>query len=106
MGKSLFGFQLADAPRGKSIGYLKNESEAQNVLYLDLENGEKVFERRYSEVDKIDGKETYSPYDWSDNLKVVDLADPINIKYRKRMSLIGGLSILSILLKRTARLSL
>ena len=59
MGKSLFGFQLADAiSRGKSIGYLKNESEAQNVLYLDLENGEKVFQRRYSEVDKIDGKET------------------------------------------------
>lgn len=78
MGKSLFGFQLADAiSRGKSIGYLENESEAQNVLYLDLENGEKVFERRYSEVEKFDGKETWhNPYDWSDNLKVVDLADP------------------------------
>lgn len=78
MGKSLFGFQLADAiSRGKSIGYLKNESEAQNVLYLDLENGEKVFQRRYSVVEKFDGKETWhNPYDWSDNLKVVDLADP------------------------------
>ena len=78
MGKSLFGFQLADAiSRGRSIGYLKNESEAQNVLYLDLENGEKVFEKRYSEVEKIDGKETWhNPYDWSDNLNVVDFADP------------------------------
>ena len=56
-GKILFGFQLADAiSRGKSIGYLKNESKAQNVLYLDLENGEKVFQRRYSELKSLTEK--------------------------------------------------
>ena len=38
---------------------LENECEPQIVLYADIENGEKVFESRYSVKQNVNGKDVY-----------------------------------------------
>ena len=73
-GKSMLAVQLADAiTRGESILGLKNESSPQPVLYLDFENGEKVFEKRYSEQSIIEGEEIWhNHFAWDKKINFID----------------------------------
>ena len=68
---------MADAiTRGESIGFLKNETEPQNVLYVDFENGEASFRSRFSEVEKINGEDVYfNEYKFDEHFHFVDLVD-------------------------------
>ena len=74
VGKSMLAFQLANAiTRGESVLGLKNESSAQPILFLDFENGEKVFEKRYSEQSIIEGKEIWhNHFDWDEKAYFID----------------------------------
>lgn len=74
VGKSMLAFQLANAiTRGESILELKNESSPQPILFLDFENGEKVFEKRYSEQSIIEGKEIWhNHFDWDEKAYFID----------------------------------
>ena len=77
VGKTLLAFQLANAiSKGEGILNLENECEPQIVLYADIENGEKVFESRYSVKQNVNGKDVYKDhFKWDDNLKILDLAE-------------------------------
>ena len=48
IGKTMLAVQIADhISRGKSFGTMKNESEAQSVIFFDLELTKKQFQGRY-----------------------------------------------------------
>ena len=82
VGKTLLAFQLANAiSRGESILGLDNQSDPQTVLYVDMENGEKVFQSRYSEKQIDGGKEIwYNEFKWDKRCKFLDLTDPTEYK--------------------------
>lgn len=86
VGKTLLAFQLANAiSRGKSILGLENQSGPQTVLYVDMENGEKVFQSRYSESRKLNGKEEwYNEFDWDERCNFLDLTDPEKYEVPKK----------------------
>ena len=79
LGKSLLAYQFGDAvSRGKSILGLENNTKPQNVLLVDFENGEMVYKKRYNEVTKQNGKESYfNEYPFAfNNFHMCDLEDP------------------------------
>ena len=87
LGKTLLAFQLVDAlSRGESILELENEAGALTTLYVDMENGESVFQSRYSESRKRpDGKKEYfNEYDWNENCHFLDLNDPEKYEVPKK----------------------
>ena len=48
IGKTMLAVQIADhISRGKSFGTMKNESQAQSVIFFDLELTKKQFQGRY-----------------------------------------------------------
>ena len=77
VGKSVLAYQLADAiSRGTSMIGLENESKPQNFLFIDFENGEKVWEKRYSQQKIIDGEEVwYNHYEWNERSNFLDPKD-------------------------------
>lgn len=79
LGKSLLAVQIVDAlSRGKSILGLENEAEPLTTLLIDMENGELVHRKRYSESRKDeDGKEhLFNDYKWDEKHNTIDIADP------------------------------
>jgi hypothetical protein len=67
VGKSILAVQAADAiSRGRSVGPLKVECEAQKVVYFDFELTEKQFEARFSERDD-EQRTTSNPYIFHSN---------------------------------------
>lgn len=79
LGKSLLAYQFGDAvSKGKSILGLENNTKPQNVLLVDFENGEMVYKKRYNEVTKQNGKESYfNEYPFAfNNFHMCDLEDP------------------------------
>ena len=74
VGKSMLAFQIANAiTKGESVLGLKNESSSQPILFIDFENGEKVFEKRYSEQTIIEGEEIWhNHFDWDKKAYFID----------------------------------
>lgn len=82
VGKTLLAFQLANAiSRGESLLGLENEADPQTVLYVDMENGEKVFQSRYSEEKIVNGKKYwFNEFVWDKRSNFLDLTDPADYK--------------------------
>ena len=80
VGKSVLAVQMAECiARGENLGILENDSEPQKVLYVDIENGPVVMKVRYTEMTEDDrGKHYVNPYEWSDNLSIVDLKSSLD----------------------------
>ena len=71
VGKTILSHQIADSiSRGKQIQGFVNESEAQKVLYFDLELSPKQFESRF--VEKTDSGGWINPYQFSENLFIAN----------------------------------
>lgn len=71
-GKSIFAVQIADAiSKGESIcsEHLKNECPPQLVIFFDFELSDKQFQVRYTPTG-----ETNNTYQFSDNLKFINIA--------------------------------
>lgn len=71
VGKTILSYQIADSiSRGKQILGFTNESEAQKVLYFDLELSPKQFQGRF--VEKAGTGQWINNYQFSDNLFIAN----------------------------------
>ena len=69
IGKTMLAVQIADhISRGISFGTMKNESQAQSVIFFDLELTKKQFQGRYCVRDLNNSKIPWTNiYAWHDN---------------------------------------
>jgi len=78
VGKSILAFQMAHLiSTGNHLDGLVNESNAQRVLYFDLELSDLQFQSRYaSEYTDVDGKRNFNNhFKFNDNLEILKFSD-------------------------------
>lgn len=87
VGKTLLAFQIVDSlSRGNGVLGLKNEASPLKTLYVDMENGETVFQARYSQntIDEKGKTHYYDRYIWDDRCNFLDLSDPEKYEVPKK----------------------
>lgn len=78
VGKSMLAFQMAHLiSTGNHLDGLVNESNAQRVLYFDLELSDLQFQSRYAtEYTDVDGKRNFNNhFKFNDNLEILKFSD-------------------------------